>query len=95
MHAVFDKNAANNKWSIGGSLLKSWAEHFGTTEQLDMYSEAGRVIFTSYTEKIMDGKGMSQSFTFCILDINVTRGLEATIAYIHHARRARFREFYC
>lgn len=58
MHAVFDKNAANNKWSIGGSLLKSWAEHFGTTEQLDMYSEAGRVIFTSYTEKIMDGKGM-------------------------------------
>lgn len=58
MHAVFDKNAANNAWSISGSLLKSWAEHFGATEQLDMYSENGRVVFTSYTEKIMDGKGM-------------------------------------
>lgn len=95
MHAVFDKNAAKNKWSISGSLLKSWAEHFGTTEQLDMYSENGRVVFTSYTEKIMDGKGMCQCFAFCSLDINVTRGLEATIAHIYHARRARFREFHC
>lgn len=95
MHAVFDKNAANNKWSISGSLLKSWTEHFGTTEQLDMYSETGRVVFTSYTEKIMDGKGMCQCVTSRSLEIDVTRGLEATITHIDYARRARFREFHC
>lgn len=90
MHAVFDKNAANNTWSISGSLLKSWTEHFGSTEQLDMYSENGQVVFTSYTEKIMDGKGMCYHFAFFNLGINVIRGIEATIAHIYHARRARF-----
>lgn len=58
MHALFDKNAAKNKWTISASLLRSFIEYFGAaTEQLDVYSENGRAQFTSYTEKIMDGKG--------------------------------------
>ncbi|SLM35461.1 dna repair protein rad9 [Lasallia pustulata] len=57
MHALFDKNAAKNRWTISASVLRSFSEHFGPkTEQLDIYSEEGRAMFTSYTEKIMDGK---------------------------------------
>ena len=59
MHALFDKNAAKNRWSISANVLRTFIEYFGVgTEQLDMYSEAGKATFTSYTEKIMDGRGM-------------------------------------
>lgn len=58
MRALFDKTTARNRWSMDSSVLRSFTEYFGSnTEQLDIYSEAGRVTFTSYTEKIMDGKG--------------------------------------
>lgn len=58
MHAVFNKGAAKNKWTIGANVLRSFIEYFGaTTEQLDLYTENGRAIFTSYTEKVMDGRG--------------------------------------
>lgn len=60
MHALFDKNAASNVWTISSRLLKEYIEHFGAkTEQLDIYSEEHRATFTSYTEKIQDGKGTS------------------------------------
>ncbi|MCJ1399648.1 hypothetical protein MMC11_002850 [Xylographa trunciseda] len=56
MYAIFDNNVSKNHWSIGAHLLKSFGEYFGLkTEQLDIYHEAGRVTFTSYTEKIVDG----------------------------------------
>ncbi len=59
MHAFFDKSAAKNRWSISANVLRTFIEYFGVgTEQLDMYSEAGKATFTSYTEKIMDGRGM-------------------------------------
>ncbi|KAF6233759.1 hypothetical protein HO173_007971 [Letharia columbiana] len=57
MHALFNKSAAKNTWTIGASTLRSFAEYFGTkTEQLDISSEGGRATFTSYTEKIMNGR---------------------------------------
>lgn len=59
MHALFDKTAAKNTWSISANVLRDFVEYFGLrTEQLDIYSENGRVTFTSYTEMIMEGKGM-------------------------------------
>lgn len=59
MHALFNKDAAKNKWRIDASVLRSFIEHFGSaTEQLDLYSENGRVTLTSYTEKIMNGRGV-------------------------------------
>ncbi|MCJ1267317.1 hypothetical protein MMC22_007202 [Lobaria immixta] len=68
MHALFDKNAAKNKWTISASVLRSFIEYFGAaTEQLDMYSENGRAQFTSYTEKIMDGKEiLKQPLQTCV-----------------------------
>ena len=58
MHALFNRNAAKNKWTISASVLRSFIEYFGsTTEQLDLYSENGRVTLTSYTERIMSGRG--------------------------------------
>ncbi|EPE34621.1 hypothetical protein GLAREA_10315 [Glarea lozoyensis ATCC 20868] len=56
MHALFVKANANNMWSISSRTLRDFVEHFGPgTEQLDIYSEDGRVSLTSYTEKIMSG----------------------------------------
>lgn len=58
MHALFDKNLANNRWTMQSGLLREFTEFFAPkTEQLDIYAEDGRVMFTSYTEKITNGKG--------------------------------------
>lgn len=58
MHALFVKESAKNCWSISSKTLKEFVEHFGPgTEQLDIYSEDGRVSFTSYTEKVISGNG--------------------------------------
>lgn len=58
MHALFNKGSAKNRWTISASVLRSFIEYFGpTTEQLDLYSENGRATLTSYTEKIMNGRG--------------------------------------
>ena len=57
MHALFDRNIANNRWKIQSGCLREFIEYFGPkTEQLDIYSEDGRVTFMSFTEKITDGK---------------------------------------
>ncbi|KAI9700757.1 MAG: hypothetical protein M1836_002126 [Candelina mexicana] len=57
MHARFDKPNANNRWTIHSRVLREFIEHFGPrTEQLDVCSDNGRATFTSYTEKIMEGK---------------------------------------
>lgn len=61
MHALFDKNTAKNTWTISASTLRSFAEYFGAnTEQLDISSEGERTTITSYTEKIMNGRGWSK-----------------------------------
>lgn len=58
MHALFVKETAKNVWSISSKILREFVEHFGPgTEQLDIYSEDGRVSLTSYTEKVMSGSG--------------------------------------
>ena len=58
MHALFDKSTALNRWSIRSSILKEFVEFFGPkTEQLDMYFEDDRMTFTTFTEKVMSGKG--------------------------------------
>jgi cell cycle checkpoint control protein RAD9A len=58
MHAFFDRAIARNSWSISSRTLREFVEHFGSgTEQLDIYSEDGRVSLTSYTEKIVSGNG--------------------------------------
>ncbi|KAI5211124.1 Rad9-domain-containing protein [Aureobasidium subglaciale] len=57
-HALFDKYNAPNGWKISSRILREYIEYFGTkTEQLDLLVKEGKAIFTSFTEKIMDGKG--------------------------------------
>lgn len=58
VHALFDKSSATNGWKISSRVLREYIEYFGPrTEQLDMLAKEGKAIFTSFTEKIMDGKG--------------------------------------
>lgn len=57
-HALFDKHNAPNGWKISSRILREYIEFFGTkTEQLDLLVKEEKAVFTSFTEKIMDGKG--------------------------------------
>lgn len=57
MHALFDKTAASQGWRISARVMREYVEYFGPkTEQLDLCASEGKVIFTSFTEKIQDGK---------------------------------------
>ncbi|GIJ88725.1 hypothetical protein Asppvi_007652 [Aspergillus pseudoviridinutans] len=56
-HAIFDRSSATNKWSIEPRFLKEITDHFSpSAEQLDIYSDGGKAIFTSFTTKITDGQ---------------------------------------
>ncbi|KAF2772848.1 hypothetical protein EJ03DRAFT_171613 [Teratosphaeria nubilosa] len=57
MHALFDKSAASQGWKISSRVMREYIEFFGPkTEQLDLLAQEGKAIFTSFTEKIQDGK---------------------------------------
>lgn len=57
MHALFDKTLATQGWTISSRVLREYIEYFGPrTEQLDMLAQEGKATFTSFTEKIQDGK---------------------------------------
>lgn len=57
MHALFDKASASQGWRISSRIMREYIEYFGPkTEQLDICAQQGKVIFTSFTEKIQDGK---------------------------------------
>lgn len=60
MYALFDRAAASQGWRISARVMRDYIEYFGPkTEQLDFLAQEGKVIFTSFTEKIQDGKGQS------------------------------------
>lgn len=84
MHAQFTKANVNNHWAISSRTLREFVEHFGPgTEQLDIYSENGRVSLTSYTEKIVSGNGCKSSGFVSRLLLTPDRNTEATSAYNH------------
>ncbi|PGH02227.1 cell cycle checkpoint control protein RAD9A [Blastomyces parvus] len=56
-HALFDKSKTENQWGIDSKYLREIIDHFGqSAEQLDISSENDRVVFTSFTTKVADGK---------------------------------------
>lgn len=57
-HAIFDRARTTNQWSIEPKFLREIADHFSpSAEQLDVYSDGEKAIFTSFTTKITEGKG--------------------------------------
>lgn len=57
MAPVFDRDLARNRWTIGSRLMMEYMVHFGPrAEQFDISSDNGRASFTSFTEKVMEGK---------------------------------------
>lgn len=57
-HAVFDKTRATNQWTADPRFLRQIVDHFSlSAEQLDIYSDSVKAVFTSFTTKIMEGKG--------------------------------------
>jgi cell cycle checkpoint control protein RAD9A len=58
-HALFDRAMTQNQWTLDSRLLREIIEHFApSAEQLDLSSENGRAVFTSFTTKITNGKGV-------------------------------------
>lgn len=65
MQALFNKSAAHNIFQVSAKMLKEYSEYFAPkAEQLGIYAEGGRVTFASFTEKIMDGKGINSLATW-------------------------------
>lgn len=61
-HAVFDRSKTTNQWTADPRFLKQIIDHFSmSAEQLDICAEAGKASFTSFTTKITEGKGMTDS----------------------------------
>lgn len=57
LRANFDGAGAPNHWTTSSRTLRDIVEYFGPkTDQLDWSFEKGKVKFTSYTEKITDGR---------------------------------------
>lgn len=57
-HAIFNRSRTENQWTIEPRFLREVADHFSSSaEQLDIYSEGDKALFTSFTTKIADGKG--------------------------------------
>ena len=58
IYVQFDREGASNHWQIESGMLKEYIEHFGPkADQLDICVEEDRAIFTSFTEKLMNGDG--------------------------------------
>jgi cell cycle checkpoint control protein RAD9A len=62
MRPGFDRAYSNNYWTVSSRTLRDVVEYFGPkTDQLDWYFQDGKVTFTSYTEKIQNGRGTLHS----------------------------------
>ena len=87
-HEVFDRSRTENQWTIEPRFLREVADHFSpSAEQLDIYSEGDKAMFTSFTTKIADGKGnvsFMQSFAYLALTLIRSHGRnpQTTGAYI-------------
>ena len=58
LNASFDKLRSNNLWVIPARTLRDVVEYFGPkTDQLEWYFKDNKVNFTSFTEKIQNGRG--------------------------------------
>lgn len=57
LHATFDAQVSANHWTVSSRTLRDVVEYFGPkTEQLDWCVQDDKVTFTSYTEKMQNGK---------------------------------------
>ncbi|KAF2860278.1 hypothetical protein K470DRAFT_73000 [Piedraia hortae CBS 480.64] len=57
IQAVFDRTAASQGWRISSKVLREYIEFFSPkTEQLEIVAQETKTVFTSYREKVQDGK---------------------------------------
>lgn len=58
LNATFDRKYSSNHWKISARTLRDVVEYFGPrTDQLDWYFKDNKVTFTSYTDKVQNGRG--------------------------------------
>ena len=87
LHASFDKTRSENYWTVSSRTLRDIVEYFGPkTEQLDWYFEKGKVIFTSYTEKVQHGRGETCEPQTTLTDLTPSRDTEAANSHLGGTR---------
>ncbi|KAL9106172.1 MAG: hypothetical protein Q9227_008764 [Pyrenula ochraceoflavens] len=70
--ANFDLSASPNHWTIQSRTVRDITEYFGPkTEQLDWFYENDKVVFTSYTEKVSDGRRKCWYFRNCSILLKI------------------------
>lgn len=74
MHALFDKTSATQGWKISSRVLREYVEYFAPkAEQLDLYADNGKAVFTSFTEKVDDGKCEYPTCVVLVYSIDAVR----------------------
>jgi len=64
MHALFDKSSASSKWTIRSGFLREFTDFFSPkAEQLDIYYEDGKATFLSFTDKVVNTKHGTASYS--------------------------------
>lgn len=82
LHASFDRSNSPNTWTVSSKTLRDVVEYFGPkTEQLDWFLQDGKMTFTSYTEKIQNGRGKSSRHEAARI-LTVDRNPEAAHAHV-------------
>lgn len=85
LSATFDKQNSPNRWSIASKTLKDAVDFFGPkTEHVDWSLIDGKVIFTSYTEKIQVGKEIVRQPTHTSITFNEKDFQECKIEAAQH-----------
>ena len=68
-HAIFDRTRSRNQWALESKLLREIIDHFSpSAEQVDIYPDNEKVVYTSFTTKISDGKGIDFLLYTCFLE---------------------------
>lgn len=85
---MFDPSRTQNQWQVEAKLLREIIDYFSpSAEQLDMYPDGGKAVFTSFTNKITDGKGSFVSPLSWLTILTQSRNIETAATYIGNARQ--------
>lgn len=93
-HAIFDRSRTTNKWTIDPKFLREIADHFSpSAEQLDIHPEGDKVIFTSFTTKIAEGKGSILHALSISFMLTACRNTQTARPHLRRHRQKRLRRF--
>jgi len=93
-HAIFDRSRTTNQWTIEPKFLREIADHFSSSaEQLGIHADGDKVIFTSFTTKIAEGKGSILHALSIFSMLTACRNTQTARPHLRRHRQERLRRF--